>query len=311
MMDLSAINPAVLIASLMVASVPILLAAIGELVVEKAGVLNLGVEGMMIMGAVMGFAAAVETGSPLLGFIGGAVGGAALSLIFAFLTQTLLANQVATGLALTLFGLGLSSLIGQGYVGIKPPLTGAVPFGPLRDIPVLGRILFSHDWMVYASIAIIAAVWAVLKYSRTGLVLRAVGENHDAAHALGYKVRRIRLLAIMFGGAMAGLGGAYVSLIRVPQWTDGITAGAGWIALAIVVFASWKPWRVLIGGYLFGGITVLQLNLQAAGASIPVEYLSMSPYLITIFVLVIMSSGKGARSLNAPAALGQNFHASR
>ncbi len=310
-MDLSAINPAVLIASLMVASVPILLAAIGELVVEKAGVLNLGVEGMMIMGAVMGFATAVETGSPILGFVGGAVGGAALSLIFAFLTQTLLANQVATGLALTLFGLGLSSLIGQGYVGIKPPLTGAVPFGPLSDIPVLGRILFSHDWMVYASIAIIAAVWAVLKYTRTGLILRAVGENHDAAHALGYKVRRIRLLAIMFGGAMAGLGGAYVSLIRVPQWTDGITAGAGWIALAIVVFASWKPWRVLIGGYLFGGITVLQLNLQAAGASIPVEYLSMSPYLITILVLVIMSSGKGARSLNAPAALGQNFHASR
>ena len=310
-MDLSAINPAVLIASLMVASVPILLAAIGELVVEKSGVLNLGVEGMMIMGAVMGFATAVETGSPLLGFLGGAAGGAALSLIFAFLTQTLLANQVATGLALTLFGLGLSSLIGQGYVGIKPPLTGPVPFGPLRDIPVLGRILFSHDWMVYASIAIIAAVWAVLSYTRTGLILRAVGENHDAAHALGYKVRRIRLLAIMFGGAMAGLGGAYISLIRVPQWTDGITAGAGWIALAIVVFASWKPWRVLIGGYLFGGITVLQLNLQAAGASIPVEYLSMSPYLITILVLVIMSSGKGARSLNAPAALGQNFHASR
>ena len=310
-MDLSAINPAVLIASLMVASVPILLAAIGELVVEKAGVLNLGVEGMMIMGAVVGFATAVETGSPFLGFMGGAAGGAALSLIFAFLTQTLLANQVATGLALTLFGLGLSSLIGQGYVGIKPPLTAPVPFGPLRDIPGLGRILFSHDWMVYASIAIIAAVWAVLSYTRTGLILRAVGENHDAAHALGYKVRRIRLLAILFGGAMAGLGGAYISLIRVPQWTDGITAGAGWIALAIVVFASWKPWRVLIGAYLFGGITVLQLNLQAAGAAIPVEYLSMSPYLITILVLVIMSSGKTARSLNAPAALGQNFHASR
>lgn len=310
-MDLSAINPAVLIASLMVASVPILLAAIGELVVEKAGVLNLGVEGMMIMGAVVGFATAVETGSPFLGFIGGAAGGAALSLIFAFLTQTLLANQVATGLALTLFGLGLSSLIGQGYVGSKPPLTAPVPFGPLRDIPGLGRILFSHDWMVYASIAIIAAVWAVLSYTRTGLILRAVGENHDAAHALGYKVRRIRLLAILFGGAMAGLGGAYISLVRVPQWTDGITAGAGWIALAIVVFASWKPWRVLIGAYLFGGITVLQLNLQAAGAAIPVEYLSMSPYLITILVLVIMSSGKTARSLNAPAALGQNFHASR
>jgi simple sugar transport system permease protein len=310
-MDLGGINPAILIASLMVASVPIILAAIGELVVEKAGVLNLGVEGMMIMGAICGFATAVGTGSPVLGFLGGAFGAAALSLIFAVLTQVFLANQVATGLALTLFGLGLSSMIGQGYVGIKPPATGEVPMGPLADIPFFGEVLFSHDWMVYVSIAVVAAVWAVLKYTRMGLILRAVGESHDAAHALGYKVTRIRVLAILFGGAMAGLGGAYVSLIRVPQWTDGITAGAGWIALAIVVFASWKPWRVLLGAYLFGGITVLQLNLQAAGARIPVEYLSMSPYLITILVLVIMSSGKGKAALNAPASLGQNFHASR
>jgi len=310
-MDIGGINPAILIASLMVASVPIMLAAIGELVVEKAGVLNLGVEGMMIIGAICGFVTAVHTGSPVLGFLGGAAGAAALSLVFGVLTQLLLTNQVATGLALTLFGLGLSSMIGQGYNGIKPPATGMVPFGPLADLPVVGTILFRHDWMVYASIAVIAAVWAVLKYTRTGLILRAVGESHDAAHALGYKVVRIRLLAILFGGAMAGLGGAYVSLIRVPQWTDGITAGAGWIALAIVVFASWKPWRVLLGAYLFGGITVLQLNLQAAGATIPVEYLSMSPYLITILVLVIMSSGKGKAALNAPASLGQNFHASR
>ena len=310
-MDLSAINPAVLIASLMVAAVPIMLAAIGELVVEKAGVLNLGVEGMMIMGAVCGLAIAVETESPVVGFIAAAAGGAALSLIFAFLTQVLLANQVATGLALTLFGLGLSSLIGQGYVGIKPPATPRLEFGPLTDIPALGTILFHHDPMVYLSILIIAAVWALLKFTRTGLILRAVGENHDAAHALGYKVQRIRLLAILFGGAMAGLGGAYISLVRVPQWTDGITAGAGWIALAIVVFASWKPWRILLGAYLFGGISVLQLNLQAAGASIPVEYLSMSPYLITILVLVIMSADRGRAALNAPAALGKNFHASR
>lgn len=310
-MDFGGINPAVLVASLMVASVPIMLAAIGELVVEKAGVLNLGVEGMMIMGAICGFITAVQTGSPVLGFVGGALGAAALALVFAVLTQVLQANQVATGLALTLFGLGLSSLMGQGYVGIKPPLTGQVPFGPLADIPVLGRIFFSHDPMVYLSIAIIAAVWAVLKFSRMGLILRAVGENHDAAHALGYKVTHIRILAILFGGAMAGLGGAYLSLVRVPQWTDGITAGAGWIALAIVVFASWKPWRVLVGAYLFGGISVLQLNLQAAGARIPVEYLSMSPYLITILVLVIMSSGKGRASMSAPAALGQNFHAAR
>jgi len=310
-MDFGAINPVILVASLMVAAVPIMLAAIGELVVEKAGVLNLGVEGMMIMGAICGFIVAVKSGSPLAGFLGGAAGGAALSAVFALLTQFLLANQVATGLALTLFGLGLSSLMGQGYNGIKPPLTGAVPFGPLADLPVLGPIVFGHDWMVYASVLIVAAVWWVLGRTRTGLIIRAVGESHDAAHALGYKVNRIRLGCILFGGAMAGLGGAYISLVRVPQWVDGITAGAGWIALAIVVFASWKPWRVLIGAYLFGGITVLQLNLQAAGSRIPVEYLSMSPYLVTILVLVIMSSGRGRAGLNAPAALGQNFHAAR
>ena len=310
-MNIGGIDVATLIASLMVASVPIMLAAIGELVVERAGVLNLGVEGMMIIGAVCGFATAVETGSPFLGFVGGALGAAALSLIFAFLTQVLLANQVATGLALTLFGLGLSSLIGQGYVGIKPPLTNNMPFGPLADIPLLGKILFGHDPMVYLSILAIAAVWYVLKYTRTGLILRAVGENHDAAHALGYPVVAIRLAAIAFGGAMAGLGGAYISLVRVKQWIEGMTSGAGWIALAIVVFASWKPWRVMLGAYLFGGITVLQLNLQAAGARIPVEYLSMSPYLITILVLVIMSADRSRAALNAPAALGKNFHASR
>ena len=305
------IDPALLIAALMVASVPILLAAIGELVVERAGVLNLGVEGMMIMGAICGFITAVESGSPALGFIGGAAGGAILSLLFALLTQVMQANQVASGLALTLFGLGLSSLLGQGYVGIKPPLTGSVPFGPLAEIPFFGKVLFSHDPFVYLSVAIVAAVWAFLKFTRGGLILRAVGESHDAAHALGYKVQRIRLLAILFGGAMAGLGGAYLSLVRVPQWVDGITAGAGWIALAIVVFASWRPWRALLGAWLFGGITQLQLNLQAAQVPIPVEYLSMSPYLITILVLVIMSSGRGRASLNAPACLGQNFHAAR
>ncbi len=307
---LGGINPAVLVASLMMASVPIILAAIGELVVEKSGVLNLGVEGMMIIGAICGFAVAVETGSPLLGFVGGALGGAALSLIFALLTQVLMANQVATGLALTLFGLGLSSLLGQSYVGVKPPPTGRLDLGPLSDVPGLGTMLFRHDAMVYLSIAAVAAVWFVLRHTRTGLVLRAVGENHEAAHALGYHVVRIRVLAILFGGAMAGLGGAYLSLIRVPQWTDGITAGAGWIALAIVVFASWRPWRVLLGAYLFGGITVLQLNLQAAGARIPVQYLSMSPYLITILVLVIMSADR-RRSTAAPASLGKTFHASR
>ena len=308
-MDLS-INPILLVASLMVASTPILLAAIGEMVVEKAGVLNLGVEGMMIVGAICGFAIAVETGSPAIGFVAAAIGGAALSMLFGFLTQYLLTNQVATGLALTLFGLGLSSLMGQSYVGIKPPSTPKLDIPLLGDIPALGPMVFSHDLMVYVSLAIIVAVWAFLKYTRAGLILRAVGESHDAAHALGYNVIFVRLSAIAFGGACAGLGGAYLSLVRVPQWTEGMTAGSGWIALAIVVFASWRAGRVLLGAYLFGGITVLQLNLQAAGVAIPVELLSMSPYLITILVLVIISSDRNRAALNAPASLGRAFHAS-
>ncbi|MCV3273642.1 ABC transporter permease [Roseobacter sinensis] len=305
-MDLGAINPILLIAALMSAATPILLAATGELVVERSGVLNLGVEGMMIVGAICGFAIAVETGSPMIGFVAAAVGGAALSLLFALLTQVALANQVASGLALTLFGLGLSALLGQSYVGVKPPRMGDVDFGLLADIPVLGPILFSHDPVLYIGVLLVAAVWATLKLTRLGLILRAVGENHDAAHALGYKVVRIRTLAIMFGGALAGMGGAYISLIRVPQWTEGMTAGVGWIALALVVFASWKPWRVLLGAYLFGGITQLQLNLQGAGVAIPVEYLAMSPYIITIVVLVILSADRSA----APGSLGRTFHAS-
>ena len=305
-MDLSSINPVLLVASLMVAATPILLAAIGELVAERAGVLNLGVEGMMIVGAISGFAIAVETGSPWLGFVASAIGGALLSLLFVFLTQVVLANQVASGLALTLFGLGLSALMGQRYVGVRPPKTPHLDIPLLSDLPVVGPILFSHDLILYLSIALVATIWAALKYTRAGLILRAVGENHDAAHALGYKVVRIRIMAIMFGGACAGLGGAYISLVRVPQWTEGMTAGVGWIALALVVFASWKPWRVLLGAYLFGGVTVIQLNLQAAGVAIPVEYLAMSPYVITIIVLVILSKDKSS----APASLGRIFHAS-
>ncbi|CUH67833.1 urea ABC transporter, permease protein UrtB [Thalassovita gelatinovora] len=304
-MDLSSINPILLLASLIVAATPLLLAAIGELVTERAGVLNLGVEGMMITGAICGFAIAVNTGSPVLGLLAAAIGGAVLSLLFAILTQFALANQVASGLALTLFGLGLSSLIGQGYQGVKPPAFPKPEIPLLSDIPVLGPIVFSHDFVVYLAFFLTLGVWAMLKYSRAGLILRAVGENHDAAHALGYKVVRIRVLAIMFGGACAGLGGAYISLIRVPQWTEGMTSGVGWIALALVVFASWKPWRVMLGAGLFGGVSVLQLNLQAAGVAIPVEYLAMSPYLITILVLVIMSADRS----RAPASLGKGFHA--
>ena len=300
-MDLSAINPILLVASLMVASTPILLAAIGELVVEKSGVLNLGVEGMMITGAISGFAAAVLTGSPMIGFLCAAFGGAALSMIFAILTQYFLSNQVATGLALTLFGLGLSAMLGQSYVGISPPASAKLDLPLISNIPVIGPILFSHNFTVYAALALVAGVWWFLNYTRGGLILRAVGESHDAAHAL----------AIMFGGGCAGLGGAALSLVRVPQWAEGMTAGAGWIALAIVVFASWKPARILLGAYLFGGVAVLQLNLQAAGASIPVEYLSMSPYVITIIVLVLMSTNRSKSGLNAPATLGRIFHASR
>ncbi|MFV0358554.1 ABC transporter permease [Tropicimonas sp.] len=308
-MDLSSINWLLLLASMMVAATPILLAGIGELVVERAGVLNLGVEGMMITGAICGFAAASQTGSATVGYLAAAAGGAALSMLFGVLTQYLLSNQVATGLALTLFGLGFSALIGQGHVGVLGIRVDDLDLGPLADLPVLGPVLFRHDAMVYVSIAIVASVWLFLGRTRGGLILRAVGESHDAAHALGYKVVRIRMLAIAFGGACAGLGGAYLSLVRVPQWTEGMTAGAGWIALALVVFASWRPWRVLIGAYLFGGLTVLQLNLQAAGLKVPVEYLAMSPYLITILVLVVISS-RGRAALGAPATLGQTFHAS-
>lgn len=308
-MDFGSINPVFLLASLMVAATPILLAAIGELVVEKAGVLNLGVEGMMIIGAVTGFVAAVTTGNAWLGMLAAILAGAALALIFAVLTQVLMANQVASGLALTLFGLGLSALIGQGYTGLVPPRTEKLTFGPLTDLPVVGPILFNHDVLVYASLALVVGVWWWLRSTRSGRILRAVGENHDSAHALGYKVRRVRILAILFGGACAGLGGAYLSLVRVPQWTEGMTAGAGWIALALVVFASWKPGRALLGAYLFGGIMVLQLNLQAAGYRIPVEYLAMSPYIITILVLVVMSSNRGRTSLAAPGSLGRSFHA--
>ncbi len=309
-MDFSAISPVALIVSLMAASTPILLAATGELIAEKSGVLNLGVEGMMIIGAICGFIAAVTTGSPLLGFIFAAIGGALISLVFVILTQYMMTNHVATGLGLTLFGLGLAALLGDSYAGIKPPGSPKLDIPVLTDLPVIGPIIFGHDLMIYFSIALVASVWYFLNRTRGGLILRAVGESHDAAHALGYKVVRVRMMAIMFGGACAGLGGAYLSLIRVPQWTEGMTAGAGWIALAIVVFASWKPWRVLIGAYLFGGVTILQLNLQAVGVNIGAAYLSMTPYIVTIIVLVIMSADKKRASLNAPASLGRIFHAS-
>jgi simple sugar transport system permease protein len=307
MTGLALIDPVALFVGLVVAATPLLFAALGELVVEKSGVLNLGVEGMMIIGAVAGFATAVTTGSPWTGFLAGAAAGAALALIFGAMTQLLLSNQVATGLALTLFGLGLAALVGQPYAGVRPPGFGGPAIPVLADLPVVGRIVFGFDAMVYAGLGLVVIVWFFLERTRPGLVLRAVGENHDAAHALGYPVIAIRLAAIAFGGACAGLGGAYLSLARVPQWTEGMTAGAGWIALAIVVFAAWKPGRVVLGAWLFGGVTILQLNLQASGLAIQSQYLSMLPYLVTILVLVVMSADRSRAALNAPASLGRVF----
>ena len=299
------INPIFLLAAVIVASTPILLAAIGELVVERAGVLNLGVEGMMITGAVCGYIAGHESSSAVMGFAGAAAGGAAVAAIFGILVLYLLTNQVATGLALTLFGVGLAAMVGQGYVTDTTISVQKIAIPLLSDIPAIGHIFFNHDMVVYLSVVLVFAIWAFFRYSRLGLVVRAVGENHEAAHALGYNVRLIRFGAILFGGACAGLGGAYISLVRVPQWTDNITAGVGWIALAIVVFASWRPIWLLAGAYLFGGVTALQLNLQATGLAIPVEYLSMSPYIATILVLVLLSGSRG------PGSLGKTFHASR
>lgn len=309
-MDFSSLSVVALTVSLIGAATPILLAALGELVVEKSGVLNLGVEGMMIIGAIAGFAISVETGNVWTGMLAAMAAGAVLALVFGFLTQVLLSNQVATGLALTLFGLGLAALLGQNYTGMKPPRSPRLDIAGLSDMPGIGPLLFSHNFMIYFSIFMVLAVWFFLNRTRAGLVLRAVGENHGAAHSLGYNVVAIRLMAIAFGGAMAGLGGAYLSLIRVPQWTEGMTAGSGWIALAIVVFASWKPGRLILGAYLFGGVTILQLNLQALGIPVSAAYLSMTPYLVTIIVLVIMSADRKRASLNAPASLGRIFHAS-
>ena len=306
-MDFSEINIPILIASLIVTSTPLILAALGELVAEKSGILNLGVEGMMIMGAVSGFIIGVETGSAFSGLIGSAVGGALLSSLFAFIVLVMKANQVASGLALTIFGLGIAALLGHPYTGIAPPKfqSFSVPF--LEDIPVLGVMFFQHDFVVYFSLIAAIATWYFLKYSRKGLILRSIGENHDVAHSLGYKVMATRFISIIFGGALAGLGGGYLSLVRVPQWTEGMTAGAGWIALALVVFSGWHPFRLLLGAYIFGGITILQLNLQAIGININIALLSMAPYLATILALVIISTSRFQRNKGAPKCLGVSF----
>jgi simple sugar transport system permease protein len=291
------------------AATPLLLAALGEAVVEKSGVLNLGVEGMMLVGAVAAFATAVGTGSSTLALLAAAFAGAAMALLFGFLTLSLLTSQVASGLALTIFGIGLSALIGSSYVGTPLERLARLDVPGLSDLPVLGRLLFAHDILVYFGVLMVPATAWFLNRSRAGLVLRAVGDNHEAAHAIGYPVIRIRYLAVLFGGMMAGLGGAYLSLAYTPMWIEQMTAGRGWIALALVVFAAWRPVGILIGAYLFGGVTILQLHAQG-GAVIDIasQYLSMLPYIATIVVLTLMSSGAARRRLQAPACLGRPFH---
>ena len=289
------------------AATPLLVAAIGELVVERSGVLNLGVEGMMIMGAVAGFGAGYLTGSPWLGLLAAVLVGALFSLLFAVMTLSLATNQVATGLSLTLLGLGLSGMMGTGFVGLPgerlPNLY--IPF--LTDLPVVGRLVFGQDPVFYISIALIAGVAWFLFRTRTGLTLRSIGDSHTSAHALGIHVLRYRYLAVLFGGACAGLAGGQLSLVYTPQWVENMTAGRGWIALALVVFASWRPWRVLAGAYIFGAVWIGQLHAQAFGIPVPSQFLSSLPYLATIAVLVLISRNKRLTMMNTPAALGQPF----
>ena len=296
--------------TIVTAATPLVFAAVGEVVVEKAGVLNLGVEGMMIIGAIAAFATAVSTGNEFLAIIAGAGAGMLIALIFGVLTVYLQSNQVATGLALTIFGLGLSALIGHSYVGKTFDGLAKLNIPGLSDIPVIGPVLFGHDALVYLSVVSVAIVAWVLTRTRTGLLIRAVGENHDAAHSIGYSVTLVRLGAMLFGGAMAGVGGAYLSVAYAPLWVENMTAGRGWIALALVVFASWKPWRAFFGAYLFGGITIIQLYAQGMGVEVSAQFLSMLPYIATILVLVIISRDSARARLDAPACLGKNFHAS-
>src|SRR5271155_4468862 len=276
------------ILTVITASTPLLLASSGELMVERSGVLNLGIEGMMIMGAACGFAGAYMSGSTLVGALCGILAGAAMAAIFGLLTLGLAVNQVATGLALTILGVGLSGLIGAGFVGERITPAPHLYIPGLTDIPFAGRILFGEDPFVYLSLILLIAVWLFLYRTRAGLVLRAAGDNHISSHALGYPVLRIRLYAVLFGGACAGLAGAYLPLAYTPFFIPGMTAGRGWIALALVVFASWRPGRLVIGAYLFGAVSILGLALQPLHLNIPQQVMNMLPYLATVIVLVLI-----------------------
>ncbi len=292
------------------AGTPLVFAALGELITEKSGVLNLGVEGMMLVGAVCGFAVAANTGSLWLGVVTAMTAGAAMALLFGILTLTFQANQVASGLALTIFGVGLSAYIGLEYTSVA--LTGlqAVHIPLLSSIPLLGPTIFSLDPLMYLSFALLAAISYFLYRSKTGLLLRAIGESPTSAHSIGYPVIQIRSLAVMFGGGMAGLGGAYLALVYTPLWVEGMTAGRGWISLALVVFATWRPARVIFGAYLFGGVTILQFHVQGLGIDLPSQLLSSLPYIATIVVLVFISRDINTIRLNAPASIGKTFHPS-
>jgi simple sugar transport system permease protein len=297
-----------IVASTVAAATPLIIAALGVLVCERAGVLNLGVEGMMLIGAVTAFAVGTTSGSLFLGYVAAALAGMALALIFAVLTLTLQTNQVATGLALALFGVGLSAFVGQSFVGLPidrvPELN--IPF--LSSVPVLGPLLFKYDAVVYLSIVLYFAVSWFMYKSTPGLRLRAVGESPGVAHSIGERVILIRYLAVLFGGATSGIAGAYLSTALTPMWVEGMSAGRGWIVLALVVFGTWRPLRVLLGAYLFGGVTVLQLHAQGLGVNVPSEFLSMLPYLATIVVLVLICRDPRTILLNQPASLGRSFH---
>ncbi len=300
-----------LILTVLMTSVPLVYAATGELIAERSGILNLGVEGMMLMGAVAAFGIAMVSGSLVLGVIAGGLAGMLTAALFGLLVLGFATNQVATGLALTIFGAGLSGLVGAPLIGhaIEGLQVIRIPF--LSDLPTVGKLVFSHDLMAYGAVAAVAAVAFFLKRTRAGLVLRAVGDNHDSAHALGYSVLGVRFMAVLFGGFMAGLGGAYLPLMLTPHWAEGMTAGRGWIALALVVFASWMPWRGFVGALIFGGITIMQLAGQARGWTIPSQFLSMLPYLATIIVLVLISRNREFALANSPACLGRAFHAGK
>ena len=290
------------------AGTPFVYAALGELITEKSGVLNLGVEGMMLVGAISGFIAMAKTGSLLVAVLCGMTAGALMSGIFAVLTLTLMANQVASGLALTIFGVGLSAFLGLEYTSIALPGVPEIHIPLLASIPVIGPLFFSFDILIYSSgVLFVAISWFMYK-SKSGLILRGVGEAPKSAHALGYNVIKIRYIAVLFGGAMAGLGGTYLSVAYTPMWVEGMVAGRGWVSLALVVFATWRPARVMLGAYLFGAITIAQFHVQGFGIDIPAQLLSMLPYIATIVVLVFISRDKNTIRLNSPASLGITYH---